>query len=301
MSTPSIRVRRFSRNKFAEPDTPPPEDREDDSLPLIEEEEEDDSPVGQTVPEEQVEAEPDFLADLKQQYEADKEEPPPSKKKRGRKAKVEELPPLIADADPLTTPPPTPEPDLYARFHDHPVLRDIRDGNFPEPRKGKKTKKDGGVFGDLFGSSPTPILGADRRQLLTKIKEYKALFKDIPEVRSFKVKEGASPEQLQNAVDELDIIVSSSTTQALCDEMILSAIRMVEVVSTRTNNFDISGTADLLKQNPDFHKLCKQLTIKYRIFTALPPEYQLLMIVTSTAMVCRTVNQRKREINDILS
>eukprot|EP00952_Eustigmatos_sp_NYUAD-ZCMA_P008995 37229-Eustigmatos_ZCMA.PRE.1 len=58
----------------------------------------------------------------------------------------------------------------------------------PSPKsKPKKTKNDSsfGEFGELFSNKEaTPILGKSRRELLTRIQQYKALFPD--ELKSFK-------------------------------------------------------------------------------------------------------------------
>lgn len=300
MSVPSVKVRRFSRNKF----------QPDEEAVVAEEQQEEQevaAPVEEPLQEVQVEeeqVEEDFLADLK--GDAFEEPPPEPPKKRGGRKKKEPLLPIfeeeeakVEEEEPVVDP-------FNPHQYDHVIQSVMREEGPPAParpvlQRGSRKGPSGVGFKDLFGAQASPILGADKRELLMKLKEYRTLFSDIPEVKSFKVKENATPEQLQAALDELDIIVSSSTVQSMCDEMILSSIRMVEAVSTRTPRFDISGTADLLKQNPEFHRLCKQLTIKYRVFTRLPPEYQLLLMVSSTAMIARQANLRRSEVEGLLN
>ena len=68
----------------------------------------------------------------------------------------------------------------------------------------------------------------------------------------------------------------------------------IEGASVKTR-YNIEGMADMLKSNPQFHTLCKQLYIKYKVFAAIPPEFQLLMLVSTTALICKTKNDKKAE------
>lgn len=279
---PKVQVRRFSRGRHAAADgavsepTPP-------TVVAVEEEEDVPDVSGYMSDNE----EDDFLADLKTPVEQ-----------------------VVAEPKTVPTPVNTPEPPpkkLYEsgrEFTDDHLLKGIFDqpAAAAKPKRGGGGgKKNSGGFADIFGSSPTPLLGADRRVLLTKISEYKALFADIPLVKAFKVKANASDEELQRALDELETIVNCGSIQSLTDEMILSAVRIVEGVSSRTQSLNITGTADLLKQNPEFYKLSKMLTIKYRVFSQLPPEYQMLLLVMSTAMVARQKNLRSAEVASMLN
>ena len=49
----------------------------------------------------------------------------------------------------------------------------------------------------------------------------------------------------------------------------------------------------MIKSNPQFNNLCKRLYIKYKIFSEIPPEIQLLLIVATTAYVCKSQNSKK--------
>ena len=55
--------------------------------------------------------------------------------------------------------------------------------------------------------------------------------------------------------------------------------------------------ADILKANKQFHELCKKLYLKYGCFVGIPSEYQLILIVSTTAWVCRIKNYSKSELD----
>lgn len=315
MSVPSVKVRRFSRNKFQPDEEAVAEEQQEQEVGAVEDE------IQEVKVEEELEeaeiGEEDFLAGLK--GDAFEEPPPEPKKKRGKKKAEEQLPPLPIfeddeqkheEEEPLMDPFNPHQYDDVIRgvmregLPDHVIQGVLRDGPPPARpvlQRGSRKGASGGGFKDLFGAQASPILGIDRRELLIRVKEYKTLFADIAEVKAFKIKEGATVEQLQAAVDELDIIVSSSGTQQLCDNMVLSAIRMAEAASSRTPRFDITGTADMLQGNVEFHRLVKQLSIRYRVFSRLPPEYQLALMITSTAMIARNANQRRHDIEGMLN
>jgi hypothetical protein len=82
-------------------------------------------------------------------------------------------------------------------------------------------------------------------------------------------------------------------------DSILQCLKLVEGGSTLTR-FDITGLSDNLKKNEQFHKLCKQLYVKYSVFSKIPAEYSLMMVIATTAYACTIVNQRKRELNRFL-
>lgn len=176
----------------------------------------------------------------------------------------------------------------------------------PKPKKErkqaaiKKTKASDQEFGDLFGEGGTPILGKDRRELLTKIQEYKCLFPE--ELKKFKVKPKASIEDLQAALNECEVIVScSSGMSKMLDESILSVISVLESVSSRTENWDISGTAMALRENTEFRSLAKRLYLKHRLFADVPVEGQLALLVVATAMTMKQVNMKKKRVSSLLS
>jgi hypothetical protein len=56
--------------------------------------------------------------------------------------------------------------------------------------------------------------------------------------------------------------------------------------------------AEALKMNPQFNMLCKQLYLKYKIFSKVPPEAQLTLLVISTAYVI--IDKNKNEESDMI-
>ena len=135
--------------------------------------------------------------------------------------------------------------------------------------------------------------------MIAKITQYKNLFPS--ELKKFKVKKNASAEELKVYLDEMESIVDCSSLENFLTDSILQCIKLVEGVSTYTQKYNIDGCADMLKTNPQFNQLCKRLYIKYKVFSEIPPEYQMIMIVATTAYICKTKNSKKFEINNYLN
>ena len=72
-------------------------------------------------------------------------------------------------------------------------------------------------------------------------------------------------------------------------------------MSSISKNYNITGLAELLKLNPSFIKLSKQLFIKYNCFNNTPPEYQHLMLVSTSAYVVAQKNSKREQIEKILN
>lgn len=173
-----------------------------------------------------------------------------------------------------------------------------------KPKGKKKAERSSAAasdFDDLFDSiNATPLLGKDRRELLTKIQEYKCLFP--AELKTFKVKPNASAQQLQDALNECEVIVScTSGFNQLMDEAILSVIQVVEGVSSRTENWDVTGTAASLRGSAEFKQLCKRLYLKHRLFADVPVEGQLCILIAGQMMAQRQMNKKRREVAGMLN
>lgn len=173
----------------------------------------------------------------------------------------------------------------------------------PRRGKGRKSRNNGlDEFSALFAPSPsqaTPIIGREKRHLLTKIREFKTLFPD--ELKTFKVKKNPKEDDLQQALDEMETIVNCNGVQKMLDEAVLMSVQVLESVSARTKSFDITGTSAALRANPEFYRLCKLIWIKYRVFSQVPPETQLMLLVASTALLCRSANVGKRDLSELLN
>ena len=59
--------------------------------------------------------------------------------------------------------------------------------------------------------------------------------------------------------------------------------------------------SDILKSNTQFYQLWKKLYLKYGCFHAIPSEYQLVLLVSSTAWVCRKKNCSKSELEQYIN
>lgn len=144
----------------------------------------------------------------------------------------------------------------------------------------------------------TPILGKDRRILTSKIQQYKNLFPEI--LGKFKLKKNPTVEDLQEALDEMDVMVNCSSVEDFLNDSILQCLKMIEGASSYTR-YDVSGMSDLLRQNKQFHQLSKMLYIKYKVFSNIPPEYQMVMLMATTAYVCVEKNKRKASLEEYLN
>ena len=56
----------------------------------------------------------------------------------------------------------------------------------------------------------------------------------------------------------------------------------------------------MLKLNPEFKSLCKQLYLKYGSFTNISPEYKMIFLVSTTAYIVKNKNKNKIDINNFL-
>ena len=163
-----------------------------------------------------------------------------------------------------------------------------------------KEKKINSIFetNDLFDETGTEIIGRDRRVIINKMNQYKSLFPK--ELAKFKVKKGATIEELQAYLQEMSTIVECSSYDNFLSDSIIQSIKLVEGGSKMTP-YDISGCADMLKANPQFNNLLKQLYVKYNVFSKIPPEIQMLLLVTTTAYICVNKNRNKASLNDFLN
>ena len=150
----------------------------------------------------------------------------------------------------------------------------------------------------LFDDKGTELLGKDKRMLLSKIQQYKSLFPD--ELGKFKIKKNCSAEDLKLYLTEMESIVDTSSVEQFLTDSILQCIKMTEGLSSYTK-YDITGCADLLKANKQFHTLTKQMYIKYKVFNNVPPEYSLAVLVATTAYICKNKNTKKKEIESFLN
>ena len=151
----------------------------------------------------------------------------------------------------------------------------------------------------MFSETGTEILGREKMILLAKVSQFKQLFPE--KLKSFKIKKNSSVEDLKLYLAEMETIVEVSNVDEFLYDAILQSIKLVEGASSMTKNYNIKGCADMLKMNPQFKNLCKLMFIKYHIFSAVPVEYQLVMIISTTSFTCMKKNKNREQINDFLN
>jgi hypothetical protein len=169
---------------------------------------------------------------------------------------------------------------------------DKKNSKNPKPKQEEKESD------DIFGATPTVLLGKDRIVLLKKVSQYKSLFP--AELKSFKVKKNPTVDELKDVLTEMAVLVEVGSMDEFMMSSVVSCMKLVEGASAATS-YDIRGCADMLKNNPDFHRLCKVLFIKYNVFTKVPPEFQLILLVSTTAYMCSNKNRGKGALNDYLN
>jgi hypothetical protein len=151
----------------------------------------------------------------------------------------------------------------------------------------------------LFDDKGSEILGKNKRVLLNKVKQYKNLFPE--ELKGFKIKKNPTEKDLEEAIEEMSVIVDTSTVDQFLIDAIFQVIKVIEGISANTKSYNITGLADILKANKQFHTLAKQLFIKYGCYSNIPPEYQMVLIVATSAYICRQKNMKKGEIEKFLN
>jgi hypothetical protein len=153
---------------------------------------------------------------------------------------------------------------------------------------------------DLFEDKdkPTLLFGKENLELLHKIKQYKILFPK--ELSKFRIKKKATTEELKAYIEEADVIISLTGVDTFVIDAILQTISVGEGF-TKGSRYDISGLAMMLKMNPQFNSLAKQLYLKYGNFMSVPPESQMLLLVFTTTYICINKNNGKKQMNDYLN
>lgn len=151
---------------------------------------------------------------------------------------------------------------------------------------------------ELYADDATPILGKDRLQIIKKIESYKVLFKD--ELKNFKLAKNPTIDILEMALAEIETIIELGTIDSFITDSIIQCIKLTEGASSYTK-YNLTGLSAILKENKQFHSLLKQLYLKHQIFSEVPAEYQLLMLVATTSILCVQKNASKNQINDRLN
>ena len=120
------------------------------------------------------------------------------------------------------------------------------------------------------------------------------------QLKNFKYKKNSSEEELKSILEECSLLVEIGSIDVFVIDSIISAIELGENFSKFTD-YDISGLSGLLKQNKDFAKLCKILSIKYSVFNNVPPELQMVLIISCTTLLCLDKNSKSKNIESYLN
>ena len=281
VTKPKVNVKRFSRSKTEEPSELPIIEKktkgkkkvsivvEEPSEPIIKE-----SIIEEQIPE-SFEIDDSFLSELNNsnyQKEQEEEQQKEEKLKQSKELEKERI------------------------KQEKEFMKQIEKESIKQERTNKsKINSDS----ELYSDTGTEIQGKDKLLLIHKIKQYKNLFPD--ELKTFKIKPNASINELKAYIDDMDIILSTSNVDQFLTDSILQCIKLIEIPTSKTKNFNITGLSDLLKANIQFHQLCKKLYLKYGCFDKIPEEYQLVILVSTTAYVCKNKNCNKSELEAYLN
>ena len=163
--------------------------------------------------------------------------------------------------------------------------------------KSKHEKVEKEENNSLFDDQPTELMGREKLIIMKKIQQYKILFPK--ELSKFKLKKKINLEELKVSLEECCALVEINSIDGFILDSILSCIKMCENYS-QDSDYDISGLSILLKSNPQFISLAKQLFIRYNVFSNVPIEYQMCMCIISTSYLCIQKNKGKSSINSYL-
>ena len=181
--------------------------------------------------------------------------------------------------------------------------RQAKEAKREEVARMKEAKKRGNKQEDdndsLFGGEPTEILGKDKILLLRKAKQYKTLFPT--ELKTFKLKKNPTVKDLKDAVEEMEIMVETGGVNEFLEDSVIQCIKIIENVSAISPRYDVRGMSMMLQSNPQFKKLSKILFVKYNVYQNIPPEFQMLMLVSTCAMLANNKNRAKGEIDAYLN
>ena len=169
------------------------------------------------------------------------------------------------------------------------LLKEKEEAKLLKSTKTTKTDDDD----NIYSNHPTEIMGQEKRILLNKVKQYKSLFPE--QLKTFKIKINPNVVELKSYLDEMDVIVNTQNVDNFLTESILASLKLIEGTTSNFKNYNLSGLSDMLKNNKQFHTLCKTLYLKYNTFNAIPAEYQMLLLVSTTAYICKNKNSKKNE------
>lgn len=144
---------------------------------------------------------------------------------------------------------------------------------------------------------PTSLYGNEKLTLFNKIDSWKALFPH--KLHGFNYSKDLEVEELENVLTEIQCIIEIGNVDAFITESIYACIKMSEGVSSKTP-YNITGLSLALKKNPQFNDLLKIMYLRYNTFSNIPAEVQLIMIVSTTALMTIQANKGKTTMSSYL-
>ena len=150
----------------------------------------------------------------------------------------------------------------------------------------------------LYSDRPTKIQDGEYLLLIQKIKSYQSLFPD--ELKKLRIKKNSTVEDLNRYLEQIEVLISMKNIDNFIIETITESIRMVEPYSQRTK-YNITGLSNILKGDPKFISLCKQLYLKYGTFVNIPPEIQIVLVIVSTSYLVIQKNNSMNQLNSYLN
>ena len=163
----------------------------------------------------------------------------------------------------------------------------------------KPAKKAAATTASNEDEEGTQLLGRERIILLQKIRQYQNLFPD--KLKSFKLPKNPSQQTLEDILVEMEVIVDVAAVDLFVSDAIISCVRILEGATCNLQNYNLTGLASMLKENPQFNTLSKQLAIKYGCYSAVPPEIQISMVIITSVYIVTHKNKNQKNIENFLN
>jgi hypothetical protein len=149
---------------------------------------------------------------------------------------------------------------------------------------------------DLYDSNGGCELIGVNHHLIYKIKQYKLTFPE--ELKKIKIRQNnLTKEYLDNVLNEIDIILSCGSIENIFFSSLFSFLHFTESIVENYDYINYSGLAQNLRSNPQFLKIGKQLILKYGSVGSMPPEFQLGLIIISSAYLQIENNKLANSLN----
>ena len=84
-------------------------------------------------------------------------------------------------------------------------------------------------------------------------------------------------------------------------DSVYSSLNLIEPLTAKTKNCNITGLSNLLKSNKQFNSLTKQMLLKYGCYSNVAPEYQILLIIVSSVYITVNKNNNRSSIESYLN